>query len=596
MVEATEQGTRQGGLGDRSGPRLPRWADALIGAAILVLGLLLLVRPFASVGLLLILLGIAPIVFGVMELLRGRGPEGPYRWMRWTAAVLSILLGLAVLLLPGLTLRWAVVLLGAVLLVQGAREALTALVEPMRLRRWAQLLGGSATIVFGVLALVWRDVTVLVMGVLLGVWLAVHGARLLLDAVLRRRREQRDAAGDAADPRPARTWPQFALSVGSLLLALLLAIVGGRLLGSHAPDAFYSAPSEVPAKPGVLLRAEPFTSSITDGVHAWRILYTTTRDEGVPAIASGYVVLPDGVEEPPVIAWAHGTTGAAVSCAPTLLGPTSTSGAMPEMGEALKRGWAVVATDYVGLGADAPHPYLVGEAEGRSVLDAVRASRQLADASFGEQVVVWGHSQGGGAALWTGGLASSYAPELDVAGVAAMAPAANLPAMIGRLADGKAGTVVGPLVLAGYSAHYDDVRVEEYLRPEATLLYEETAARCWADRSFIVSVLEAGVIDRPIWAKSPSEGPLAARLEANVPRKPIQAPLLIAQGLADTLVLPEAQQEYVDSLCRAGQPLDYRTYEGKDHMGVVSAGSPLLDQLMRWTEDRLRGAPAENSC
>jgi len=372
--------------------------------------------------------------------------------------------------------------------------------------------------------------------------------------------------------------------------------VGGRLLGTPVPDAFYAAPSAVPSEPGVLLRAEPFTATIPDGAHAWRILYTTTRDEGSPAIASGFVVMPDGAKRPPTIAWAHGTTGAAVGCAPTLLDDVQAAGAMPEMDAALQRGWAVVATDYVGLGADAPHPYLVGEAEGRSVLDAVRASRQLADASFGEQVVVWGHSQGGGAALWTGGIAAQYAPELEVVGVAAMAPAANLPAMIGQLADGKAGTIVGPLVLAGYSSHYADVRVRDYLRPEATLLYEETAARCWPDPSFIVSVLEAGVIDRPIWRKSPNEGPLAARLEANVPRNTIGAPVLIAQGLADTLVLPGAQQEYVDSRCAAGQRLDYRTYPGKDHMGVVSAGSPLLPQLLQWTEDRLRGEPAADTC
>ena len=52
---------------------------------------------------------------------------------------------------------------------------------------------------------------------------------------------------------------------------------------------------------------------------------------------------------------------------------------------------------------------------------------------LGEQTVVWGHSQGGHAALWTGQLAPTSAPELDIAGVAALAPASNLPGLIDNL-------------------------------------------------------------------------------------------------------------------------------------------------------------------
>jgi len=78
----------------------------------------------------------------------------------------------------------------------------------------------------------------------------------------------------------------------------------------------------------------------------------------------------------------------------------------------LDRGWAIVATDYVGLGASPPHPYLVGRPEARSVLDAVRAARTLRPAHLAPKTVVWGHSQGGGAALWTGIVAPSYAPAL----------------------------------------------------------------------------------------------------------------------------------------------------------------------------------------
>jgi len=582
------QKDQSGATGSRPILRSPVWVPITLGIVIAVTGLLLVTRPFASVGLLVLTLAVGAMVASVVELVAwitaGRQPG---RWLHLLLAPLLLALGIVILAVPGVTVSLVAILFGGVLLALGLADLLRALLE--REGRAARVMGGLAAIIFGVVALTWPDVTMLVIGALFGVWLLISGIRLVLTAA---RREHPQHAGQ---PR-RRSWPRTALSASALVVAVALALVGARLLGTSTPDAFYTPPAEVPDQPGVLLQAEPFTRAIPDGATAWRILYTTTRDEGVPAISSGLVVIPKGVQDPPTIAWAHGTTGAAESCAPTLLQDPFVSGAMPNTEEALLNGWAVVATDYVGLGADAPHPYLVGQAAARSVLDAVRASRQLADVSLGDDVVVWGHSQGGASALWTGGLAPSYAPELDIVGVAAMAPAANLPAMIEQLATGRAGTIVGPLVLAGYSAHYDDVHVEDYLLPAATLTFQETVARCWSDSAFIVSVLGTTVMDRTIWTQSPSDGPLGVRLEQNVPRLPIEAPLLLAQGLTDTLVLPAAQQQYVSDLCAGGQHVDFRTFEGKDHMGVVTGDSPLLGQLMEWTQARLDGATPTNTC
>lgn len=556
--------------------------DLAVGLIVVFAGLALVIRPFTSVSLLLFVLGLSLIIAGIAELLHRQ--TGPRRsvWFTATLATGLMILGLAILLLPALTLRMIILLVALALVVHGIRDVIMGIIE--REQRWAQLLGGSASVIFGVLALTWRDVTVLVLGAIFGLWLALFGVRMLLSTIT----DTRSGITTAAKVRTL-VWPRVALSALSLTLAVLLAFAGNALIGKHSPDEFYAAPAVVPTEPGKLLRAEAFTQQVPDGSTGWRILYTTTRGEGEPAIASGIVVVPDGVAEAPIVAWAHGTTGGAVSCAPSLLADPFVAGALMNASEVLDAGWAIVATDYIGLGADAPHMYMVGQPAARSVLDAVRAAQQLQEASLGTQVAVWGHSQGGGAALWAGGVAVTYAPELDIVGVAAMAPAANLPAMIGQLADEAAGTVVGPLVLSGFAARYDDVRVTDYLHPTATLMFQETNARCWSDPSMIVSLLGAAAIDRPIWSAAPTSGPLADRLEENVPRLPIPAPLLIAQGDADTLVLPEGQQAYVDSLHTAGQEVDYRTYEGKDHMGVVSAGSPLRDELMLWTAARFAG-------
>ena len=60
--------------------------------------------------------------------------------------------------------------------------------------------------------------------------------------------------------------------------------------------------------------------------------------------------------------------------------------------------------------------------------------------------------------------------------------------------------------------------------------------------------------------------------------------------------MPDRQAAYARRLCAAGQNLEYRTYAGRDHVGVVAPDSPLVADLVRWTADRLAGAPAPSTC
>jgi hypothetical protein len=69
-----------------------------------------------------------------------------------------------------------------------------------------------------------------------------------------------------------------------------------------------------------------------DGYTVVPFLYTT-RDANTPAVASGIVLasthLPAGPR--PIIAWAHGTTGYAPRCAPSLATDPFTAGALPAL-------------------------------------------------------------------------------------------------------------------------------------------------------------------------------------------------------------------------------------------------------------------------
>lgn len=281
---------------------------------------------------------------------------------------------------------------------------------------------------------------------------------------------------------------------------------------------------------------------------------------------------------------------------PSLLDEPFVAGAMPDLAGTLAQGWAVVATDYVGLGTGGTHPYLIGQAEGRSVLDSIRAAQQLAEADLSPTSVIWGHSQGGHAALWAGGLAGSYAPELDITGVAAMSPAANLPALFDSLNDSAIGSLFGSFALAAYAAEYPEIHARDYVRPGARLLADAMSRRCLSDPATIVSVATALAGREPIWSRDPLDGPLGQRAAENVPALLIDAPLLLAQGAAETLITPAAQEDYVEGRRTAGQEIDYRLYEGEDHLSIIAEDSAMLPELREWTQQRLSGgAPSPGS-
>lgn len=455
-------------------------------------------------------------------------------------------------------------------------------------QRLATVLRGATSIVLGLLALAWPDVTLLVVAVVFGVRTVLVGLSHLWVAW----------RGDRVEARPARSVHLLGTSV-ALVAALAL---GSASLAIHRSvavvDAFYTPPADVPAEPGQLLRAEPFTRRIPDGATAWRILYTTTRSEGVPAVASALVVAPTAtLDEPvPVVSWTHGTTGIARPCAPSLVAEPFESGAFFALDRVLDNGWALVATDYIGLGTPGPHTYLVGEGEGRAALDAVRAARQLDDVTLGEQTVAWGHSQGGHAALWSGQLAPAYAPDVPLAGVAALAPAADALGLVDALYEVEGGSLFASYVVAAYAATYDDVRLGDLVPTGARVTVEELAGRCIADGEALVAALTSVAFDMSLFVGSLGEGPLATRLAENEPRGPFAMPVLLAQGGSDSLVRPDVQDAYVDRLCTTGQPVDHRTFEGRDHVGLVMADSPLLDQLVAWTGERLAGVPAAGNC
>jgi alpha-beta hydrolase superfamily lysophospholipase len=390
-----------------------------------------------------------------------------------------------------------------------------------------------------------------------------------------------------------------------LVVGLVVVVVlGGALAWWFArpddPDAFYDRPTDVPSASGVVVREEVLDRSVPEGASAWRVLYTSTGLDDRPTVVSATILVPDAVPEGgaerPVLAWAHGTTGVARGCAPSLL--DDPWGGIPALDEALDRGWVVVATDYEGLGTEGRHPYLVGEVAARNVLDSIRAVESFAerrpeafgDAAPGPSSVVWGHSQGGHSALFTTQLAPTYAPELDLVGGAGIAPATDLAGLLEAAEGTDAGKALTSLAMVAWADVYDDVELDGVVREPALPLVRDIASRCIIVPEALVTLIEASLIREGVLAVDPSDDPvLRARIAENTPAPSADGDatrsLFIAQGLDDEVVAPTVTEAWVEGACEAGATqVTLETYEGEDHLSIASDESPVDDALIAWSE------------
>lgn len=580
---------------DQHTDRGRRVVAALLALASIALGVVLILVHLGK-PVMVTLAGAGLVVVGLATVTGVDGAGHSRRWARIPVGLAAVAAGIVVLAWRTASLRTLLWVMVAALVAHGVHTVVAAWRSGTD-RRVAGLFSGAAAVLLGLLCLVWPVLAVELIRYAVGAWLVFVGLRALVDLVMERPRAAVRAGRDRV-----RRWVRTAAAVGVFLLVLALAIGSAVLLRGDdrpEPDDFYTAVEPLPDEPGVLLRAELLTTGVPAGADAWRILYTTTRPDDTVTVASGVAIAPTGRggDELPLLSIAHGTTGIVPWCAPSLSATPFADGAAAALEQMVtEHGWAGVISDYVGLGTAGMHPYLVGQAEARNVLDASRAAQQLDGLALSTDTVVWGHSQGGHGALWTGQIAGDYAPELTLRGIAGMAPASDLYRLADEDKDSVGGKTVSAYIATSWNEIYPDLDLSGHLNPGTVHGVEKISDLCFNEKDVIAALLRGTQIPEQVFPDSVLDGGLGDRLRENSPTGPWPAPVLVAQGLADPLVTPTMQQDWVSGRCAAGDPIDFRTYPGLDHMGLVAADSPLTPQLVQWTLDRWAGAEPTPTC
>ncbi len=339
--------------------------------------------------------------------------------------------------------------------------------------------------------------------------------------------------GDGVEARRRRGFGRRVAAV-----ATMVALVGALAACKPTPDkdTFYTAPVDLSGPNGSLVRSrasaftlDPAYATSVPGTQAWQILYRSTNATGAAVGVSGTVIVPTtpwvGLGARPLVSYAVGTRGVGDACAPSY---TLNNGADYEglfISAALARGWAVVVSDDEGLGTPGTHTYVVGQSEGRAVLDAARAAERLdgAGLSASTPVGLMGYSQGGGAAAWAAQLAPTYAPELNLKGVAA----GGVPADLSEVADALDGTAFVSLALlaaVGYDAAYPELHLDQYLNDRGRDLMARANSLCLVSYDGPKTLVDAAFTDMtttsPPTRWPPRPGRPASPRTASAPRRP----------------------------------------------------------------------------
>ena len=374
---------------------------------------------------------------------------------------------------------------------------------------------------------------------------------------------------------------KFALLTATVLAALVLVSCGTTSSNAFDPS-FYSTPSSIPSgAPGTILRFETMNAPFPES-QAWRVLYTSTGINGETIAVSGMVFAPAGPIPPggrPVVSWAHPTTGIDDQCAPSRSPKPYDD--VQGLADFLNLGWVVVATDYQGLGTDGMHPYLVGASEAQGTIDIVRAARNLNETGASSNYFVFGHSQGGQAALFAGQMASTYAPELQLLGVAAAAPAGLLVPLFQADKNTAAGAVLGSYAVVSWSDifGYDEATVVKSSLSERVQAVSE---KCVVGGSRL-SDIELGINDLTLkgrmWAADPATtAPWSNQFALNTAaQSPITTPLLLTQGTADKIITPSTTAELTAIYVAMGNnQATEQVMDGVDHMKAGKASVPYV--------------------
>ncbi|KAF4958827.1 hypothetical protein FGADI_2171 [Fusarium gaditjirri] len=206
-----------------------------------------------------------------------------------------------------------------------------------------------------------------------------------------------------------------------------------RAVTPPSEDPFYKAldgyenasPGDILAyrkAPGKLAAFQAIPLNVKD---VWQVSYRSTDVFGNPQASVSTIIIPYNADPSKVISYQIAEDAAYINCSPSyvLQQGTNTSYAgtgsveVLLMAGALRQGWIISSPDWEGPQSS----FIEGVQAGQSTLDSIRAalrSNKFTGIKSSAAVQLWGYSGGALASEFAAELQASYAPELNIIGMA----------------------------------------------------------------------------------------------------------------------------------------------------------------------------------
>ncbi|MGC4059724.1 MAG: lipase family protein [Aquabacterium sp.] len=370
-------------------------------------------------------------------------------------------------------------------------------------------------------------------------------------------------------------------------------------------DAFYAPPDEASlgaVAPGTVLRyreinAKAYYLFPVKG-QAWQLMYRSTDHNGKPVAVIGTVLVPSNApaQQRKLLAYNIAYDALTLRCAPSYEFVKGTALEQLLIQQALSKGLVVVSPDYEGLRS----LWTVGRNSGQGVLDGIRAAENFTPAGLNgasTPVAITGYSGGAIASAWANELYTSYAPELNIKGVAAGGVAVDLGA-VARKVDGTlwAGVYFG--AVSALANGYPEVDVDSLTNDKGKAAIAKAQDMCLGQfltgapdplTSFFFKKMSQyttvpQLLDVPQIKQIIAENRLGQRVPG--------APMYIYEGTVDELMPVAEVDGLVSQYCSQGVKVTY-TRTVNDHLLLAVSG---YGKALSFLQDRLNDVPASSTC
>ncbi|KAG9942018.1 hypothetical protein KCU85_g9381, partial [Aureobasidium melanogenum] len=277
------------------------------------------------------------------------------------------------------------------------------------------------------------------------------------------------------------------------------------------------------------------------------------------------------------------------------------------------RGYAIVATDYTGLGVDyTTHKYGNFPLHAKDVFFSVIAARKAFGHTLSKHWMASGHSQGGGAVWKLAEDIQSLASDCNQThearnylGTVALAPATRIIDMAitaaSQLAvstdfhDSSAFSLLPLLSIAlkRFDSRYNHSILADPMKARIELSdLAQFCASAMLGLTLDLNLTQVGDLN----GLSESDAEIAYRFQnQTAPKQGTKThhPILVVQGINDTAILAETTVSSYHAACQTGSEIHLMLYAKQDHSGVLTTGA--VDWL-KWIEQRFSGISTSGRC